>query len=382
MTTLANAFRPEPRVVDEAVADRRRLHRRPELSGAENETTTFIRERLQRLGLQQLPCPTPTGALALLETGRPGRRVLLRADIDALPIQEGSGVSFESEVPGRMHACGHDAHTAILLWAAAVLSAARELSGSYAFCFQPAEETLRGGRAMVDGGLLEMTRPDRVIGLHVASFLPSGEVFARPGMQHAWAAGFRIVVRGRGGHSATGGSELTRVVGEMCLRVPGIADGLEHEGCRALAAVGSVITDGAWNVSPTEATLSGTHRAFTAEHHAILGERLSALADGVSAELHVDATTPAVVNDRSTVAELEAVCAQLGVACARLEKPLVFADDVSEMLSRVPGCYFMLGARPPDQPEGEPHHSPQFRIDETPIQSGMTLLSTLAATLA
>ena len=382
MKTLGYALRPEPRVVKEAVADRRRLHRRPELSGAESETTAFIRERLQRLGLQQLPCPTPTGAIALLETGRPGRRVLLRADIDALPIQEDSGVSYGSEVPGRMHACGHDAHTAILLGAAAVLSAAGQLSGSYAFCFQPAEEMLSGGRAMVDGGLLEMTRPDRVIGLHVTSFLPSGEVFVRPGVQHAWAAAFRIVVRGSGGHSAAGGSELTRVVGELCLRVPGIADGLEHEGCRALAAVGSVITDGAWNVSPTEATLSGTHRAFTAEHHEILGERLRALASGLSVELHVDATTPAVVNDGSTVAELEAVCAQLGVACARLEKPLVFADDVSEMLSRIPGCYFMLGVRPPDQLEGEPHHSPRFRIAEAPIETGISLLSTLAATIA
>ena len=382
MKALRHTLRPGRGIVEEAVADRRRLHRRPELSSAEIETTAFIRSRLQRMGLRELPCPTPTGAVALLETGRPGRRVLLRADIDALPIREASGVAFESEVAGRMHACGHDAHTAILLGAAALLSSAGELAGSYVFCFQPAEETLSGGRAMVDAGLLEITRPDRVIGLHVASFLPSGEVYVRPGLQNAWAAAFRIGMRGRGGHSATGGSEMTRAVGEMCLRVPGIAGGLDEEGCQALAAVGSVVTDGAWNVSPTEATLSGTHRAFSAEHHAVLSERLAALADGVSAELHLDATTPAVVNDGPTVDELETVCAQLGVACRRLEKPLPFADDVSEMLSRVPGCYFMLGACPPGQTVAEPHHSPRFRIDEAPIETGVTLLANLAATLA
>src|ERR1700694_5611287 len=142
--------RPPSDVLDEVVDNRRHLHRHPEVSFAEHETSRFIRDRLGEVELEIPECPTETGALALLETGRPGRRVMLRADIDALPILEESGVEFSSTLEGRMHACGHDAHAAILLGAARTLADnVDRLTGSYLFCFQPAEEIVSGAREVI-----------------------------------------------------------------------------------------------------------------------------------------------------------------------------------------------------------------------------------------
>lgn len=369
-------------LVEEAVALRRRLHRRPELSGEERETTAIVRRRLQDLGLIEINCPTPTGAVSILNTGRHGRRVMLRADIDAVPVTENSGLSFSSEMPGRMHGCGHDGHTAMLLAAAEQLTRMDELTGSFAFCFQPAEETLSGARAMVEGGLMETLRPDRVIGLHLSSLLPSGVVHVKEGIQLAWAAGFRITIKGTGGHNATGGYSVNRRLGEICLRTPDIAQGLTAEGAPAVASIGNVTTDGAWNTAPTHAILWGTHRAFSAEHHAILNERLHKFVDEIGGELEITATAPAVVNDTATVTALESMCVALGVPLLHLEKPLVFADDVAEFLNRAGGCYFMLGARPPDVEVGAPHHAPAFRIDEAAFGTGIALLTNLAARLA
>src|SRR5215831_21352032 len=194
---------PEPSrdTLDEVVDNRRHFHRHPEVSFAEHETSRFIQDRLRGLGLDVRECPTPTGALAVLDTGRPGRTVMLRADIDALPILEESGVDFASSHEGRMHACGHDAHTAILLGAARALAGrAEDLRGSYLFCFQPAEEIVSGAREMIARGLFEQHNPDVTIGLHMASWLPTGHVSTRPGLLWAGSDAFELTMRGPGGH--------------------------------------------------------------------------------------------------------------------------------------------------------------------------------------
>src|SRR5437762_815338 len=152
---------PSKSVMDEVVELRRHFHRHPEVSFSEQETSVKISERLRELGLEVQPCPTPTGAVAVLDTGRPGRTVMLRADIDALPLLEESGVEFESRHEGRMHGCGHDAHASILLGTARALAANLErLQGSFLFCFQPAEEIVEGAREMIARGLLERWHPD------------------------------------------------------------------------------------------------------------------------------------------------------------------------------------------------------------------------------
>jgi amidohydrolase len=235
---------------------------------------------------------------------------------------------------------------------------------------------------MVEGGLLEAVRPDRVIGLHLTSLLPTGTVYVRQGIELAWATGFRITLHGEGGHNATDGRSLIQKLGEICMRVPEIAEGLAAEGASAIASVGEVSTDGAWNTSPTQATLSGTHRAFSAEHDAVLTDRLRGLVKDLGAELEIMTSAPAVVNDGPTVRLLHRACADLGVPSQSFEQPLVFADDVAEFMRRVPGCYFLVGARPPDLGTGAPHHSPKFRIDEGSFGAAIAVLATLAARLA
>src|SRR5215472_5064560 len=165
---------PSKAVLDDVVDLRRYFHKHPEVSFSEYETTGYLKARLHELGLDMLPCPTETGAVALLDTGRPGKTVMLRADIDALPIHEESGVDFESRIEGRMHACGHDAHMAIMIGVARTLiDRIWDVNGKYLFVFQPAEEIVEGAKAMIARGLFDHHHPDSVIGLHIASFLES-----------------------------------------------------------------------------------------------------------------------------------------------------------------------------------------------------------------
>src|SRR5262249_60159682 len=155
------------------------------------------------LGATELACPTRTGAVFAVDGGRPGRTVLLRADIDALPVHESAELPFRSKVAGLMHACGHDAHTSMLLGVAEIRAARTNgIPGRYVFLFQPAEERISGARAMIEGGLLESVRADRLIGCHVLSVLPAGTIFLRPGIALADGQGLRFELRGSGGHGA------------------------------------------------------------------------------------------------------------------------------------------------------------------------------------
>jgi len=192
---------PSKSVMDEVVELRRHFHRHPEVSFSEQETSVKISERLRELGLEVQPCPTETGAVAVLDTGRPGKTVMLRADIDALPILEESGVGFKSESDGHMHACGHDTHIAMMLGTARTLvDHIWDLNGRFLFVFQPAEEIVCGAKAMIAGGLLESHHPDAVLGLHIASFLDSGTIVTKPGLLWAGSDAFEIGIKGPGGH--------------------------------------------------------------------------------------------------------------------------------------------------------------------------------------
>src|SRR5262252_10208602 len=259
---------PPADVLDEVVDTRRHLHSHPEVSFDEHDTSRFIEARLWDLGLDVRYCPTDTGALAVLDTGRAGRTVMLRADIDALPILEESGVDYASSREGRMHACGHDAHTAILLGAARTLAErVEDLTGSYLFCFQPAEEIVSGAREMIARGMFERHHPDVTIGLHMASWLPSGNVSTRPGLLWAGSDAFEITMRGPGGH----GGMMKRagnVISAQAFfleRLHTVVDGLEHDGTSCHCTVGDVRTDGAWNIVPRTVTVRGSVRTFTPE---------------------------------------------------------------------------------------------------------------------
>src|SRR5215471_9864923 len=383
---------PSPDTLDEVIDNRRHLHRHPEVSFDEHETSRFIEARLRALGLAVQECPTATGAVAVLDTGRPGRTVMLRADIDALPILEESGVDYASTREGRMHACGHDAHTAILLGAARTLAErASDLTGSYLLCFQPAEEIVSGAREMIAGGLFERHHPDVTIGLHMASWLPSGHVSTRPGLLWAGSDAFEVTMRGPGGHGGMMKRAGNVISAQAFLleRLHTVVEGLEHDGAGCHCTVGDVRTDGAWNVVPRSVRIRGSVRTFTPELRAEALQRLQDLlleADTefqIGSELQlVHGTVPLMNDPNVTRTVLEVGTELIGERAREIGNPLTVSDDMAEFLTRIPGCYFMVGARPPDAEPAPAHHSPSFRIDEGSFATGVRMMAATAATLA
>ena len=378
---------------DEAVDVRRAVHAHPELSHQEARTTALVRERLRALGLSELPCPTETGALFRLDGGRPGRTVLLRADIDALPLLEEVEVPWRSQVDGVMHACGHDGHTAIQLGVAAMLAArAESLPGRYVLLFQPAEEDLDSGgaQAMLDGGVLDTAAADRMVSLHLATLMPSGLVAARPGVAMSSAQFFRVHLAGRGGHGSMAGRDgnVVLAASALSLALPGVAEGLSFEEAPCACSAGLIRAGHASNVVPRLATLEGTVRTYTAEQAATTLDRLHAACEqvardyGVSVDVRLPDPVPAVQNDPAAVAAWRAACEPvLGAERVLEPPPMPPSDDVSRFLQRIPGVHFFVGAAP--GPRVPPmHHAPDFDFDEEALRTGMLAMAATAVDLA
>ena len=383
---------PDAALLDEVVDLRRHLHRHPEVSFDEAQTSHLIRARLEEIGLSVHECPTETGAVASFDGGRPGATVMLRADIDALPILEESGVDFESTAEGVMHACGHDAHTAMLLGVARNLaSRAEALPGRYLFVFQPAEEIVEGARAMLEGGLFDAHHPDYAIGLHMNATEPAGRVITRPGMLWGGSDAFQISFRGPGGHGGTMGRQGNVISAQAFVveRLLTIVEGLEHEGARCHATIGYLSTDGAWNIVPRHALMRGSFRTFTPELREIALQRLKDLILETETEFAVDAELKLIHGTRPLLNDAHATQTVLRVAehAVRAETairgaPLTISDDMAEFLLRVPGCYFELGGCPLDLERPNSLHSPFLRLDEAAFATGVRVLSGSAVQLA
>jgi amidohydrolase len=390
---VATAPLPSPSrtVLDEVVELRRAFHRRPEVSFGEAETSVRIVERLRELGLELKRCPTETGAVAMLDTGRPGKTVMLRADIDALPILEESGVDFASGSEGRMHACGHDAHMAIMLGVARTLvDQIWDLGGRYLFVFQPAEEIVSGAKAMIAGGLLDEHHPDAVIGLHIASFIESGTVVTKPGLMWAGSDAFDIGISGPGGHGGMMGRAGNVLAAQAFLieRLHTIVDGLEHEGTGCHTTVGNVVSDGAWNIVPRGVKVKGSVRTLTAALREEALGRLRDLLKEVDTEFEVTSsldlvhgTVPLMNEPNVTRTVLDVAESLIGDRASVLGRPLTLSDDFAEFLTRIPGCYLMLGAMIPGE-KPTAHHSPGFKIDEAAFPVGVRLLAGAASRIA
>jgi len=375
---------------DDMIDVRRHLHANPELSFEEIETTAFVNSRLSGLGLSEWPCPTPTGAVAMLEGKRPGRTVLLRADIDALPVLEELRLPFASTVEGRMHACGHDAHTAALLGVAGALGELREsLPGRYLFVFQPAEERISGAQAMVDGGLFDEITPDAAIAMHVVTTVPTGSVLTRPGILMAGGCGVEITVTGSGGHGA-----LQPRQGNVVLAASHIAtllhtavEGMESEGTACVCSPGMLNAGSAPNVVPRTAVLAATLRWFEASQRDEALRRLTAITEDVATDFDVSvairvvfATGPVRNEESCSERALDAVARAVpDVMVASMPSPVPASDDVSVLLDRVPGCYLFVGAA---QEGSGMHHSPSFSIDERAISLGAMSIAAAATRLA
>jgi len=382
---------PSRSVLDEVIELRRHFHRHPEVSFREHETSRQLTDRLRQLGLEIKPCPTETGVVALLDTGKPGKTVMLRADIDGLPIHEESGVDFASRIDGRMHACGHDAHMAIMVGVARTLvDRIWDLSGRYLFVFQPAEEIVSGAKAMIAKGLLDDHHPDSVIGLHVTSFMESGTVVSKPGLMWAGSDAYEISVTGPGGHGGMMGRRGNVLAAQAFFveRLHTVVEGLEQDGVQCHTTVGDIRSDGAWNIVPRGVVVKGSLRTFNASLREQALDRLHDLLRETESEFEVSSTldlvhgtVPLMNEPNVTRTVLEVGRSLIGDRASILGRPLTVSDDFAEFLTRIPGCYFMLGA----MPKGEPppaHHSPGFHIDEEALPIGVKVLAGAASRLA
>jgi amidohydrolase len=354
--------------VDEQVVEwRRHLHRHPEVSFEEHETSAFVAATLEELGLQT-ERPTDTSVLARLGSGPPV--VALRADIDALPIEERSGVDFESERPGAMHACGHDGHTAMLLGAAKTL-AADDFEGEVRFIFQHAEELAPGGaRDLVEAGVMDGV--DFVYGCHLWTPLEYGRVAAVPGPFMAAADFFRMTITGRGGHAG-----LPHTAVDTVAAAAELVGSLQHIVARrvdplqpAVVTIGSLHAGDAPNVIPGRAELAGTTRSFDPDVRERLPKLIEEIGQGVcaahGATFAMDYTFgyKPVVNDPGAT---ELVRSVVRDELDELD-PIMGGDDFSAYLGEAPGCYAFIGAG------GEfPHHHPRFVIDERALSIGTRL---------
>jgi amidohydrolase len=378
-------------VFDEMVDTRRVVHRRPELAFEEHATTALIRQRMDQLGIDELSRVTETGGIFALDGGRPGRPVVLRADIDALPVHESESFTHHSEVDGTMHACGHDVHVAALLGVARALSTRREeLTGRYIFLFQPAEEALGGAKAMIEGGALAHMEGAHLVGFHVASVAPTGIVALRQGIAMSEAHSLKICITGPGGHgampNATG--DVIKAMASLLPQLGTVVDDLHYEGADCICSAGTLHAGTAVNVVPTSATMTGTLRTFTDEQRVEAFGRLRALcasvgeSHGVEVTLDVPAQTAAVVNDGATtdLVELEAK-GLLGPERVLRMPPSSPSDDVSEFLHYLPGCYFFVGGAKADGSSGS-HHSPTFAVEDESLRIGAGVVMRSALALA
>jgi amidohydrolase len=371
----------------QAIHWRRHLHAHPELSFEEVETSRFVEETLRAFGGLDVERPTPTSVVAHLR-GRPGGKVLaLRADMDALPIHEENDVPYASTRPGVMHACAHDAHTAILLGAARVLTERRdELAGEVRFVFQHAEELPPGGaQELVDAGVMDGV--DAVVGIHLFSSVPVGHVVAQPGPLLAIADTFRIEVHGRGGHAASPHETVdpiviaAQVVTNLQHLVSRTVDPLDQ----GVVSVTRISGGTAKNVIPEAVELIGTVRTFKPQTKVALVAGIERVLRGVT-EAHGATYTfdyedgyAAVVNDPEVAALVEgAARTELGDGAVTRIDPVMGGEDFSAYLQRAPGAFFIVGTRNDAIGASFPHHHPRFAIDEASLRDGIAVFARVA----
>ena len=372
-------------LADETVATRRDFHRHPEIAFEETRTAGIIADKLKALDLDVKTEVGKTGVVAVLETGKPGKTVLVRADIDALPVHEECETEYRSTLDGKMHACGHDGHASILLSVAKILSERRdELAGKLVFVFQPAEEIVRGAQAMLDDGALDGLEPDHSIGLHLSSAHSAGTVAVRTGPAMAATDSFRIVVKGKGGHAARPQDSIDPVViaANLVTSLQSLVAREVDPVDQAVISMTSIQGGTAYNIIPEAVELKGTLRTFSPHTREYLTERIKRVAKGVvetfrgELDLEWRDGSPAVVNDEAMTERFRAVARGVVGEGRVLEAPQIMGgDDMALWLEQAPGCYFFVGAGDEAKGTHYPHHHPKFDIDETVLPVAVELLT-------
>ena len=396
ITPTPQPLPPLPADVDEIVpgviADRRHIHENPELGFEETETAAFVAQRLEALGVEDIRTGiAKTGITALVKGTKSGpeKVVLLRADMDALPIDQESDKEYISTKPGVMHACGHDAHTAMLMGAARILMERRDqFSGTVKLLFQPSEEANGGGaRPMIEAGVLEDPHVDACFGQHLMSPIPTGFVGVIGGPLQASADSFTITVQGKGGHGAMPHTSIDPVmVGSD------IVSGLHKIVSRNVDPLDPVVVSvctfhagKANNVIPDTATLGGTVRTFSNENRDLAEARLKEVSEGIAAAQgatvkveYVRGYPPTVNDDAMAELAAESIAKVVGEANLLDMKPIMPAEDMSYFLEERPGCYFMTGCGNEEKGIVWPHHHPKFDLDEDALGIGVASLVQVA----
>lgn len=362
------------------VALRRDFHAHPELGYHEKRSAGIIAGRLRDLGYQVKENVGITGVVATLTGKEEGPCVLVRADMDALPIQEENDWPWKSKTSDVMHACGHDCHMAIALTVARLLAEKRDQwNGTVKFMFQPAEEGLGGAAKMINDGLLENPRPDYALALHVWSEIEAGVIGLSPGPVMAAADEFRIKITGKGGHGAMPHQTTDAVV--VAAQVVGALQTIVARNIKPLDAavltVGHLKSGSAFNIIPGEATMEGTLRSFSPEVRASLRDRAQQIVEtlpqafGAQGSWQFLPGYPATVNDEAVVARLQPVFEAIaGSENVQPFEPTMGAEDMSQVLQQIPGCYFFVGGRSEASQSVWPHHHPRFNIDESALILG------------
>ncbi|MEM7725663.1 MAG: amidohydrolase [Cyanobacteria bacterium P01_A01_bin.45] len=373
---------------------RRRLHQKPELGFKEHLTAKFVTQKLQEWGIEYQTGIAKTGTVAVIrgeknhsDNNCQNHKVLaIRADMDALPIQELNEAPYRSQHSGVMHACGHDGHTAIALGTAYYLQQHRgDFSGTVKFIFQPAEEGPGGAKPMIEAGVLKNPDVDAIIGLHLWNNLPLGTIGVKPGPLMAAVESFKCTILGKGGHGAMPNQTVDSVVvaAQVVNALQTIVSRNVNPIDSAVVTVGELHAGTKGNVIADSARMSGTIRYFNPNLHDFFQKRVREVIAGVcqtygaSFDLDHWSLYPPTIND-STIAELvrsvavEVVETPIGVVP---ECQTMGGEDMSYFLQAVPGCYFFLGSANPDKNLAYPHHHPRFDFDETVLAMGVEMFT-------
>ena len=374
---------------DTLIARRRDFHRNPELAFEEVRTAGIVAQTLNTLGLEVQTGVGKTGVVAVLEGAHDGPTVLVRADMDALPILEENQIDYASLSAGKMHACGHDGHTSIALSLAEWFAGHREqMMGRIKFVFQPAEEIGEGARAMLQDGVLHDPRPDVSLGLHLWNSLPVGKLGVADGPTMAGALTFNIKVTGKGGHAASPHRDIDPVLASAHLvtALQSIVSRNIDPFESAVISVTSIHAGEAYNVIPQHADLKGTVRYFQNDVCDIVLTRMQECIEyvckgmGCSAEFHYSPMTLPVVNNAAIGAKLRPRFESI-VGSAGLDTSIrtMGAEDMGEFMADIPGMYFFVGAADMTADAYYAHHHPRFSIDEDALPLGLALLSSAVA---
>jgi len=373
-------------VADRAIRIRRDIHRFPELGFEEERTAQIVEAELAALGIEHRRI-AKTGVVAVVRGALPGKVAGLRADMDALPLTERSGESFSSEVPGKMHACGHDAHTAMLLGAARILQAERAaLHGSAVLLFQPAEEGPGGALPMIEAGAMDDPKIDAVAMLHVDSRLDTGTIGFIPGACNAAADEFHVTIVGRGGHGAAPHLSVDAI---PCAAACVLA--LQNIAAREIDPLKTVVVtigtiEGGYrnNIIADRVQLSGTFRSQDPEIRMGLEARARRIVDGVavaygaSAKLEVIYGYPAVINDAELARTFRGYMLANSTIPIESPPPTMGGEDFAYFAQRAPGLLIRHGIRSEAAGSVHPGHSPEFRVDEAALAYGIATLVAFA----